>query len=138
RRHRSRREEAELVARARDALDFVGLEIPEDQPAATLSYGHQRRLEIARALALEPRVLLLDEPMAGMNTTEKEELTLLIRRIRDRKTTILLIEHDVEAVKVLSDRVSVLHHGEKIAEGVASEVFADPAVERAYLARTGA
>lgn len=135
RRPRAVAEEAAAAERARAALAFVGLAEWEDENATNLSYGHQRRVEIARALVLQPRLLLLDEPMAGMNTVEKDELAALVRRIRDRGTAILLIEHDMQVVNALSDRVAVLHHGKKIAEGTAAAVFADTAVQEAYLGR---
>jgi ABC-type branched-subunit amino acid transport system ATPase component len=136
RRGAAREEERTQISKALSLLDFVGIGAAISRSPSTLPYGHQRRLEIARALALEPKLLLLDEPMAGMNSAEKDELIVLIRRIRDRDVTIVLIEHDVDAVRKLSDRVSVLHHGEKIADDVPKKVFADPVVEQAYLARS--
>lgn len=136
RRTAAREEEHSQVAKARALLDFVGVGESLNRAPTTLPYGLQRRLEIARALALEPKVLLLDEPMAGMNPIEKHDLIHLIRQIRERGTTVLLIEHDMEAVRVLSDRVSVFHHGEMIADDVPGKVFTDPVVEQAYLART--
>lgn len=128
-------EENEQRALAMQELDFVGLAGREDQIATTLAYGHQRRLEIARALMLNPRLLLLDEPMAGMNTTEKDELAELIRAVRDRGTSILIIEHDMQVIRQLVDRLTVLHHGDRLAHGPPKDVFDDPAVQDAYLGR---
>lgn len=128
-----RREEAAIRAQASRLLDEVGLERLADVPARTLSYGDQRRLEIARALATEPRLLALDEPAAGMNATEKRALRELLLRIQAGGVTLLLIEHDVKLVMDVCDRVSVLDHGRLIAEGEPHAIRRDPMVIEAYL-----
>ena len=130
-----RSEEAEIHAYSRDCLRFVGVGADEDgRIATTLAYGHQRRVEIARALATRPQLLLLDEPAAGLNSGEKAALIELIRRIRDeRGVSVLLIEHDTGLVMKVSERISVLDHGAMIAEGTAREIQADPKVIEAYL-----
>jgi branched-chain amino acid transport system ATP-binding protein len=128
-----RAEERRVRERAFDLLRFVGLEPQAEQYARNLAYGMQRRLEIARALAGDPKLLLLDEPAAGMNAQEKVELMGLIRSIRERGVTVFLIEHDMRLVKQISERITVLDHGEKIAEGTPDTVCADPKVIEAYL-----
>ena len=130
---RQRREEKEARERARELLAFVGLAGVSETYARNLPYGSQRRLEIARALASRPKLLLLDEPAAGMNPREKAELADLVAAIRDRGITVLLIEHDMGLVMRISDEITVLDYGEQIAHGTPAEVRNDPRVIAAYL-----
>jgi branched-chain amino acid transport system ATP-binding protein len=134
---RARREEQEIRRRAEEKLSFFGQRLVGyrwDQPAYSLSYANRRRLEIARAMATEPRILLLDEPAAGMNPAETHEITELIGKLREEgRYTILVIEHDMHVVEGISDRVVALDHGVKIAEGSFDAVATDPRVVEAYL-----
>jgi branched-chain amino acid transport system ATP-binding protein len=134
-----RREEAKARAKARERLAYVGLDAKRDALAKNLPYGDQRRLEIARALAGEPKLLLLDEPTAGMNPNETVEATDLIRRLRDELgLTVVLIEHDMRLVMSISERISVLDYGTKIAEGDAQVIRSNPRVIEAYLGKGAA
>jgi len=130
---RTRAEEAAIRERSRELLDYVGLGRKSRFIAGHLPYGDQRRLEIARALATEPKLLALDEPVAGMNPAERQQMGELFRKLRAGGVTLLLIEHDVKLVMGLCDRVAVLDYGRKIAEGDTATVQRDPAVIAAYL-----
>jgi branched-chain amino acid transport system ATP-binding protein len=130
---RHRQTEAASLERARELLDIVGIKARHDELAANLSYGDQRRLEIARAMATGPKLLCLDEPAAGFNPAEKQRLMELIRKVRDEGYTVLLIEHDMRLVLGVTDRIVVLEFGRKIAEGTPAEIRDNPAVIAAYL-----
>jgi branched-chain amino acid transport system ATP-binding protein len=130
----AQREEVAHRARVEELIDFLGLQDLRRQPTASLAYGLRKRVELARALALDPKLLLLDEPMGGMNTEEKEDMARYVLDVNEQwGTTVILIEHDMAVVMDISDRVAVLDRGQKIAEGTPSEVQRNPDVMRAYL-----
>lgn len=130
---KKREEEKRIRERAHELLRFVGLDEYADQPAASLSYGKQRLLEIVRGLASDPKIILLDEPAAGMNTTEKRELDVLLRQIIDMGVTILIVEHDMQLIMGISDYIYVLCNGKLLAEGSPAEIQNHPEVIAAYL-----
>jgi branched-chain amino acid transport system ATP-binding protein len=134
-RGRFSRDERDLAGRVDSILDFVGLAVRREHLARTLPYGEQRKLEVAIAMAGQPRLLLLDEPAAGMNPDEGAKLVEMIRRIRDSGVTVLLVEHHMRVVASVCDRIVVLDHGVKIAQGTPAEVLNDPEVVRIYLGR---
>jgi branched-chain amino acid transport system ATP-binding protein len=133
---KARATERAMIARAYELLEFVGLGSDyAERVATTLSYGHQRRVEIARALMASPKLLLLDEPLAGMNALEKTEIADLVRAVREEGITVLLIEHDMQIVRALCDHLTVLDYGKRLADGAPDAVLSDPAVQAAYLGR---
>ena len=135
---RQRREERAAADAARELLRYVGIERTQGELARNLSYGDQRRLEIARALALRPRVLLLDEPTAGMNPRESAQFNEFVHRVRDEKDlSVLLIEHDMSVIMKISERITVMDHGHVIAEGNPEEIRSNPTVIAAYLGKAG-
>ena len=133
-----RQEEKELTERIDSVLDFVGVRQYRDELARNLPYGRQKVVEIARALLAQPKLLLLDEPAAGLNSSEKGTLITLLRKVRDSGVSLLLIEHEMAMVEALSDRVFVLNYGKKISQGTFGEIQRDAAVIEAYLGRGGA
>jgi branched-chain amino acid transport system ATP-binding protein len=133
---RQRREEHEAEDTAHELIEFCGVRGDPDDFAKNLSYGDQRRLEVARALALRPKLLLLDEPTAGMNPQESDDFIAFVRKVRDEKQlTILLIEHDMKVVMGVSERITVLEYGSKIAEGTGEQIRTDERVVEAYLGK---
>ncbi len=130
---KQRREEQQSIEKAKRILDLVHIKDKDDWYASSLSYGEQRRLEIGRALASDPKLLLLDEPAAGMNPIEKEELAELVRKIRDTGVTVLLVEHDMKFVMGITDRICVLNYGKRIAMGNPAQIQSNPDVIEAYL-----
>ena len=136
--HSQREEEKKIAAEALEHLRFVGLERRAFDLSGALAYGEQRRLELARALASQPRLLLLDEPAAGMNPQESSQLMRLIRKIRDQGITVLIIEHDMKVMMNLADHIYALDHGVLIAQGTPDEIRADTRVIEAYLGRGSA
>lgn len=130
---KSRQERQQALLRCREILEFMGISHLENHPAGSLPYGDQRRLEIARALVSNPQLILLDEPAAGMNLTEKDVLTDTILKIRDRGHTVLIVEHNMKLVMKVCDRICVLNHGNKLAEGTPKEIQNNPDVIKAYL-----